>query len=151
MFESRIAFKGQLFLHSLIFYFILFVCFTQVHGYTYSLPTYLPTYLPIHVTIRIPSPNPLVLISFVCLTQVCGYTYSLPTYILIHVTIRKPSPNPLCISTQFKPSGKEFIQTTNLWLFDGPFPTKCVHSGFIMDFLWKLVDFNGWEWCMVES
>jgi hypothetical protein len=49
-----------------------------------------------------------------------------------HTTI-KPVLKPLCISTQIRPSGKELIQTTNLWLFNGPFPLECVHNGLLVD------------------
>jgi len=32
-----------------------------------------------------------------------------------------------------RPSGKELIQTTNPWLFNGPFPLECVHNGLLME------------------
>jgi len=54
-------------------------------------------------------------------------------------TTIEPIPKPLCTSTQVRPSGKELIQTTNPWLFDGPFPLNCVHSGFS-------VEIGGLEW-----
>jgi hypothetical protein len=140
-------------------FWFYFICLFYQSSWLYILSTYLPTYLPTYLFMSLPENQVLIHLFWLHLCVVPKFvvihtlylpTY-LPTYLLIHVTATEPSPNPLCISTQFNPSGKELIQTTNLWLFDGPFPIECVRSGFIMDFLWKLVDFNGWEWCMLES
>jgi hypothetical protein len=52
-----------------------------------------------------------------------------------HYTTIKPGPNP---KYALPPKlGKEFIQITNMWLFDGPFPLEWVHSGLLMDFILK--------------
>ncbi len=54
-------------------------------------------------------------------------------------TTRKHGPNPLCTSTQLRLSEKKLIQTTNPWLFGGPFSLECVHSGFV-------VETSGFQW-----
>jgi hypothetical protein len=95
--------------------------FTTWFSHFHGIPLCQPRFHP-RLGLRSTKQSPSSFIRYAYITFSFPLQHNYSSFITTELVLK-----PLCASTQVRPSGNDLIQTTNSWLFNGPFPLECVH------------------------